>query len=152
MISLDVTGTPAPKGSTRAILISGRAVNVPGGSNVNRTALRSWAAEVAHQAQAAMRGHELLVGLALVVELTFRLVRPQGHYGAHGLRPNAPPAPHVKPDLDKLVRGTLDPLEGIVFDGDSRIVQIMARKIYAVGGHAPGCRIQIGTLAETGWR
>lgn len=46
--------------------------------------------------------------------VTFHLPRPKGHYrtgaNAHLLRDSAPEQPSVKPDLDKLVRSTMDGL------------------------------------------
>lgn len=38
--------------------------------------------------------------------------------------------PSVKPDLDKLVRATLDSLTGILYDDDSQVIEINARKHY----------------------
>lgn len=38
-----------------------------------------------------------------------------------------------KPDLDKCVRGFLDPLIGVVFRDDSQVVSIGATKLYADG-------------------
>src|SRR5437868_6855849 len=42
MITLDVLGTPAPKGSNRAMVFGGRARFVPGGSKTNQANLKSW--------------------------------------------------------------------------------------------------------------
>lgn len=44
----------------------------------------------------------------------------------------------VKPDLDKLVRGALDPIVGIVVTEDSRMVQVTARKVYADADNPAG--------------
>jgi Holliday junction resolvase RusA-like endonuclease len=143
MITIDVIGTPAPKGSSRAIMRGGHAVNVPGGSDVGRDKMRNWSNAVAHAASVAMGGAGLLIGQPLEVAITFRVVRPQGHYGRLGLKPGAPKYPSVKPDLDKLVRCTLDPLEGVVFDGDSRIVVLRAAKVYAPN---PGATIHVSEV------
>ncbi len=136
MLSFNVLGTPAPKGSSRAILIKGRAVNVPGGSNTNRTQLKSW--DVSVRAAAAFklgkRDEPLFLGKPLHVELQFRLQRPAGHWGTKGLKPSAPIAPATKPDIDKLVRATLDSMNGLVFDDDSRIVRLLVTKTYAAPG------------------
>lgn len=48
--------------------------------------------------------------------------------------------PHVKPDLDKLVRAVNDALESIAFDNDSRVTTIRAIKRYS---DKPGVRITI---------
>jgi Holliday junction resolvase RusA-like endonuclease len=143
-ISFLVLGTPAPKGSSRAILIRGRAVNVPGGSNANRTKLKSWDASVRERAleQLGERTEPLFVGKPLSVELQFLLARPSGHWGTKGLKPSAPIAPATKPDADKLARSTLDSLTGLVFDDDSRIVSLMVTKRYAAPGQE-GCFITV---------
>ena len=136
MIQFEVLGTPAPKGSSRAILIAGRAVNVPGGSNVGRNKLRSWAREVGDAARAACGALRWPVYRAepVAVSIHFHLARPLGHFGKRGLRPGAPAFPITKPDVDKLVRGTLDALTGILFDDDSRVVALEVRKFYAEPG------------------
>lgn len=137
-VSINVLGTPAPKGSSRAILIRGRAVNVPGGSNANRTKLKGWDASVRERALEVIgvRDSPVFVGRLLCVELQFRLQRPSGHWKTDGMRlkPSAPVAPGTKPDIDKLARATLDSLTGLAFDDDSRIVRLIASKVYAGPG------------------
>src|SRR5690606_18338981 len=98
--------------------------------------LRSWDAAVREAAREACGNPEspLFVQTPLRVVLTFRLTRPSGHWGKHGLRPSAPPVPTTKPDGDKLARSTIDPLHGIVFDDDARIVELVVRKVYARPG------------------
>jgi len=150
VITIDVLGTPAPKGSNRAISIGGRARFVPGGSRVNQANLRSWDVAVREAALLAVRdaadrardGGVTVAGDApcyveqpLEVVIEFRMARPGGHWGKRGLRSSAPIAPATKPDIDKLARSTLDSLTGLVFDDDSRIVELRTRKIYAT----PGC-------------
>lgn len=144
-ITLDVLGTPAPKGSSRAILINGRAVNVPGGSNKNRTAMKGWDANVRERAVQAIgsRTEPWFTHTPLSVFITFRLTRPSGHWAKKGgLKPSAPIAPATKPDADKLARATLDALTGLVFDDDSRIVQLLVVKEYASPGEE-GARIVV---------
>jgi Holliday junction resolvase RusA-like endonuclease len=141
-IRFDVAGTPAPKGSSRAMLTkTGHAVNVPSGSGVNRKRLKSWDVNVRDAASdvlsaGAMRPAEgpLFVGQPIAVELVFRLARPAGHWGKKGLRPRAPAWPAVKPDIDKLARATIDSLTGILFDDDSRIVTLLVQKEFAIPG------------------
>lgn len=138
-VRVDVTGHPAPKGSKRAFVRGGKAVLV----DDNSEAKRAWHQDVADAAVTAMKRCEKLVIVPVAVAVEFRLRRPAGHYGKRGLRPSAPAWPAVKPDLDKLVRCTMDPLEGLVFDGDSRIVSIDARKRYCEDGEAEGAVIAI---------
>lgn len=149
VVTIEVLGTPAPKGSSRAILIRGRAVNVPGGSNKNRTQLKSWDASIRETVIARYGELEapLFVDRQLEVQLYFRLARPGGHWGKNGLKPSAPARPRGKPDIDKLVRATLDALIGCVMDDDSRIVRLVAEKHYAAPGHE-GAEICVGELAQ----
>jgi Holliday junction resolvase RusA-like endonuclease len=140
----DVLGTPAPKGSARAILVNGHARMVPGGSGPNAKAMRRWDAAVREAAAAAI-GEVIappFVAVPIRVMITFHLARPGGHYGKQGLRPSAPRYPIVAPDLDKLTRLTADALTGIVFDDDSRIVALVVEKRYALPGKE-GARIGV---------
>lgn len=135
-VTIEVLGTPAPKGSGRAILIAGRARHVPSGSDVNAKKLRSWDTAV-REAAALSVGHVTsppFIGVPLRLRIVFRLIRPAGHWGKRGLRPKAPSFPTTKPDLSKLVRSTEDTLTGIVFDDDSRIVSAVLEKVYAEPG------------------
>lgn len=135
-ITINVLGTPAPKGSSRAIMRGGRAINVPGGSDANRNAMRSWDANVRDQALLTVgdRGSPVFVDTPLTVELVFHMARPAGHWGKRGLKPSAPIAPAKKPDIDKLARCTLDSLTGLVFDDDARIVMLGITKVWAEPG------------------
>lgn len=134
---IDVLGTPAPKGSNRAMVRGGRAVFVPGGSKPNQDALQSWAGCVRHAVQTfvSAQASPVFTQVALAVAITFRLKRPGGHWAkSGGLKSSAPAHPSVKPDLDKLVRSTLDALSGSVFDDDARVVWTTAAKEYAQPG------------------
>jgi Holliday junction resolvase RusA-like endonuclease len=136
-ICFDVLGTPAPKGSNRAMVRGGRAVFVPGGSAVNQNALRSWADSVRWSVRSCVSGQAspVFTQVPVSVAITFRLKRPGGHWAKSGaLKASAPLTPTVKPDVDKLARSTLDALSGVVFDDDSRIVELIVRKEYAIPG------------------
>jgi Holliday junction resolvase RusA-like endonuclease len=82
----------------------------------------------------------------LNVEIIFMLPRPASHYrrGAHSdqLRDDAPPYPSTRPDIDKLIRSTLDGLtaSGLIHD-DGQIVALTTVKRYATG--LPGAAITI---------
>lgn len=145
MIIFDVLGTPAPKGSNRAMVRGGRAVFVPGGSKVNQTKLKGWDASV-REAALEQLGPCLaprFVDVPLAVSIVFRLARPGGHWRPKGgLKPSAPPFPSKKPDADKLARATLDSLSGLVFDDDARIVRLVVTKVFAEPGHE-GATIQV---------
>jgi Holliday junction resolvase RusA-like endonuclease len=157
VITLEVLGTPAPKGSSRAFYKAGmkRAVLVKDNSERQR----SWDGAVREAALAALERTgcpEVMafVKTPLAVEIVFRLKRPGGHYSkATGrLLPSAPLFPSGKPDIDKLARTTLDAMTGSIFDDDSRIATLSLDKVWA----EPGCegatiRVrarQVGQLAS----
>jgi Holliday junction resolvase RusA-like endonuclease len=56
-------------------------------------------------------------------------------------------------DLDKLVRGVLDPLHGFVFTDDAQVVSIAAAKVYPGEGDdalpSPGVVIRISAVCES---
>lgn len=147
-ISFDVVGTPAPKGSSRAIMRGGRPIVVQGSSNVTLKKQQTWASCVSAAAAFEMQREQPIAKAPLQVDVTFILVRPAAHYGRKGLLPSAPAFPAVKPDIDKLARQTLDAMTGIVFDDDSRIVSLTAHKVYAAPGQAPGARIIVEEIAQ----
>lgn len=159
-VSFDVLGTPAPKGSSRAMMRGGHAVNVPSGSDVNRVKQKAWDTAVREAAIVAMRSMPDIffgdssdtqsppfVGVPLKVTLVFRLRRPVGHFNPKtgGLKKSAPKWPITKPDKDKMFRATADSLTGILIDDDSRIVETHERKQYADPGNE-GARITIEVL------
>jgi crossover junction endodeoxyribonuclease RusA len=140
VITLDVLGTPAPKGSARAMNIAGRARLIASSSDSNAKAQKVWVKAIAH----AMAGVDELAIIGPVwVSITFRMARPKGHYGKRGLRESAPMHPAVCPDVDKLARCCLDALTGLAFEDDSRIVSLYVGKQYAVPGRE-GARITVG--------
>ena len=142
MITLEVFGTPAPKGSSRPMLNrkTGKAFTFKGGSPQNAEKLTTWDNNVRAAAASACGsvGAPPFVDTALFVAILFRLARPSGHWGkgkqAGQLSRTAPLLPRGKPDIDKLARSTLDSMTGIVFDDDSRIVQLVLSKVYAAPG------------------
>lgn len=148
-LSFEVLGTPAPKGSARAFYKAGmkRAVIVK--DNDDRQ--RNWSSAV--REAAAMRIGEVtappFVDRPLKIAIRFFLVRPGGHWGkgkrAGMLLPSAPARPRSKPDVDKLARTTLDALTGIVFDDDSRIVELLVSKEYAAPGRE-GAHVSISEV------
>jgi crossover junction endodeoxyribonuclease RusA len=149
MIVIDVLGKPAPKGSQRAFVNkrTGRAILSSFGSGKSEKRLRSWDADVRDQAHLiagnTVASGPVLVGKCLAVGIVFRLARPSGQWSKKGgLKPSAPGRPSVKPDIDKLARATLDALTGIVFDDDSRIVELALHKTYAEPGRE-GARIVV---------
>lgn len=136
---LRILGTPAPQGSKRHV---GHGVLVE-----SSKAVAPWREAIVAQAQRDdLAGIRLDGPLRLTV--TFWLTRPTTHTGANGLRPSAPLWPHRKPDIDKLLRSTLDGLvQAAVIADDARIVTVDMSKVYADQGNPPGALIRI-TEAE----
>ncbi len=151
-IVLEVAGRPAPKGSPRIVRNKGsRKIKVLKDSDKTEM----WHECVARSAARALKGRPqpAFVHQALAARLIFWFPRPSGHFSKNKskrgqLVPSAPAHPAVKPDIDKLVRATLDPLEGIVFDNDSRIVELCATKRYLDGHHFEGAYIELRSLED----
>lgn len=149
---LEVLGTPAPKGSFRVVtkgkggvqLENPRVLKDSVDTELWHETVRRRAAQVC-----AERGRKPFIDLPLRLICFFYLLRPQGHYTAKGAIKKGKQYPKVKPDWDKLLRATLDPLEGIVFDGDSRFVDGIIRKYYAPIGTPTGAIIGIQAIGET---
>ena len=158
-----VFGVPAPKGSSRAMLVAGAAVNVPSGSRANELALKSWDRAVRESAVEAVASYRranaggspssMPVGLffgegPLRLEIEFRMRRRKGDFNKKdgSLKANVPKYHMVKPDLSKLIRCTEDSMTGIVYLDDAAIAELLVRKVYAAPG-AEGARIRITELA-----
>lgn len=149
MVAFSVFGIPGPQGSKKAIPLSkGKgAARVYTGkvSMVESSAkVKPWRSDV--RIAALANGAESIEG-AVTVSITFYLPRPEGHYGtgrnAGTLKPSAPLYPAVKPDVDKLVRSTLDALTSAgVYTDDARVVDLHTGKRYA-DHRAPGAYIQV---------
>lgn len=123
-------GTPAPQGSKRHV---GHGVLVE-----SSAAVRPWR-EAVKAATLAVRSPEPLAG-PLSVELVFTLPRPKS-------RPRRDHYPDRRPDLDKLIRSTLDALgEAGAWCDDAQVVHLVASKVYASEPGAlpvPGCRVTV---------
>lgn len=157
-IRFEVFGIPAPKGSHTAVMRGRRAFVIPVGS----AALKRWEKAVRTCAQLAARDRPsplarlgvsnepspLFRGRALAVDLTFYLARP----AARRLAQFAQFAPG---DIDKLARATLDPLQGLLFDNDTRIVRLTVEKRYPdLNREKVGCDIDVWPLdkGDVKWR
>lgn len=143
MISFFVAGVPAPQGSKSAVVRNGRAIMFE-----QNKATMPWRKQIALHAKGAMlnRGLEIVDGAALSIEAVFFMPRPKSHYGKHGLLKSAPRHCSKKPDIDKMARALLDGLSDIVFDDDSRITVLTARKQYAVDKLGTGVHVTIEVI------
>ena len=155
---ITVHGTPAPQGSKRGYVNrhTGRVAMVESSKAVKpwREAVKYAALEALRDSpQRVMRGAveaaEPLLG-PVAVTVTFRLSRPKHHYrtgaNAHLLRDGAPTWPATKPDLDKLLRSTLDGLgEAGCWRDDAQVAEVSVAKVYG----QPGAEIRVEALDGT---
>lgn len=144
-------GTPAPQGSKRAFVVGGQARVVDDSKKT-----KPWRQDVTAAATATLHqrpdARTALATGPLHVSIVFHLARPKAHYGtgrnAHLLKALAPFWVDKKPDLDKLVRSTLDALtDAGVYRDDNQVARLLVEKRYA--DHATGAQIQIRPLTPT---
>jgi Holliday junction resolvase RusA-like endonuclease len=115
-----VNGRPVPQGSLK--FIRGHAIHV------RAQDLALWRADIASSARFAnvskMEG-------AVEVSMTFVFNKPKSVKRKH---------PHVRPDLDKLVRAVLDGLTDVAYLDDQQVTRLSASKVY---GDTQGVWIKI---------
>jgi Holliday junction resolvase RusA-like endonuclease len=124
-IQFVVLGIAQPKGSARAFMPKGARFPVITSDNKS---LKAWERSVRDRLQQIMPAVPRPTRVAIwdapiAIELRFELPRPKSlpKRVLHHLK---------KPDLDKLTRGAIDPLIGIVFRDDSQVVKVIAEKHY----------------------
>lgn len=138
---LFVPGVPAPQGSKSAFRTGGRTVIVEGSSKVGREKHRAWRTAVTLQAIEWRTTNNVDAPLAgpIKAQITFDLPRPK----------SAPKSAHwaaKKPDLDKLLRSTLDGLaDAGVFVDDAQVVHLSAWKTLSIDG-VTGAHIELEVL------
>lgn len=143
-----VLGRSQPGGSKRPVRAGGK----PGGrilliEDARRS--KPWRALVAAAAREAMERRAPLIG-PLLLEVTFYVARPAGHYGsgrnAGTVRPAAPSYPAVRPDTTKLLRALEDAMTGSVWRDDAQVVTQVARKRY---GHPERAEVTVENVTAT---
>jgi Holliday junction resolvase RusA-like endonuclease len=139
-VSFTVFGVAQPAGSKKAFVVKGRAVIT---DDAKRS--RPWKTQVAQEAGLAMADRPLLDG-PLLLELTFWVPRPKGHFGAKGVRPSAPRHPTVRPDVLKLARAVEDALTGVVYRDDAQICCETLQKAYTLG--RARCEVRLIPIEE----
>ena len=138
-----VHGIPAPQGSKKYVG-NGRMIESSKKVGPWREAVKAAILTATGRAPTALDG-------PVRVDITFILPRPKGHYGtgrnAGRVRDSAPSDPVGKPDLDKLLRSTLDALTDVgAIRDDSQVVRIEAAKVYAWPEEPPGATIHVWRL------
>lgn len=143
-LTFDVVGIPAPQGSKSAFVRKGtdgvaRAVVVEGGSSTGRRAVAAWRDAVAGAVGPVMEALEHAIDEPVAVRLDFRMPLPS----TDQLRTRH----DRQPDIDKLVRSTLDGLVmgGLLVD-DARVCELAVTKRYARGAVPTGARIEVMPL------
>jgi crossover junction endodeoxyribonuclease RusA len=134
-VSFHVFGVAQPKGSTKAFVPKGWTRPVVTNDNPKS---KGWQQLVAEQAQ-SVAANGLFIGPVVLI-VTFELPRPQSlpKRTLHHVK---------KPDLDKLVRCTKDALKGVLYQDDSQVVDLHARKVYADRTAAPCAHITVEEAA-----
>lgn len=152
---INVVGTPAPQGSKKGFYnhATGRVQMKESSAKV-----KPWRQDVVTSVQNLRDdladgfvnsvGQLPLAG-PLQVDVTFFLARPGYHFGTGKnkqlLKPTAPSYVEKKPDVDKLIRSTLDGLkEAGVYRDDAQVAVVHGVKRYA--NAATGARITIRPL------
>ena len=156
-IEIIVLGTPAPQGSKHGYAVKAKGAYTGKVAQVESSAkVKPWRMAVKYAALEALPtrdGSAILTG-AVSLEVTFRLPRPKGHYGtgrnAGTIKATAPRRPASRPDLDKLLRSTLDALgEAGVWLDDSQVVTVVGTKHYANNDEPPGATIWVQSMPNT---
>ena len=115
-----VKGRPVPQGSLK--FINGHAIHM------RAQDLALWRADISNTAQFV--GVEKALE-SVEVHLTFTLKKPKSVNRKE---------PHIRPDIDKLIRAVLDGLTGVAYDDDGQVVKITAVKEY---GETEGVLIRV---------
>ncbi len=126
-----VHGRPVPQGSMTASY--NRKTQTAHVHHVQGQALAQWRASIREGALKA--GAQIETG-AVIFAIRFGMQRPKSHMDIrHGKfvvkMDHYYDLPAVQPDLDKLVRASMDALTGVCYADDGQVVSIMAEKIYA---------------------
>ena len=135
-------GKPEPQGSSRAFVRGNRAVVTS-----DNPRLHGWRRDVGVCAKVAMTAQGVPTppgGLegTFGVHCVFLMPPPKSLDRARRADPGRIPC-GVRPDVDKLLRGILDSLTGLVFTDDSRVVVVVAEKFYPGPSEEPGVSVVV---------
>lgn len=140
MITFDVLGNPAPKGSKRHV---GRGIMIE-----SSKAVLPWLEAI--KAVITVQQIPRTDG-PVFIACTFRFARPKSHYRTNGLvKPSADPHPtgRNRGDLDKLERSVFDGLtQAGAIEDDAYVVASYPAKRWCRPGESPGATISIAPMA-----
>ena len=129
LVTFEILGVPAPQGS-KTRMPNGAIVE--GGSRTGRAKHKAWRHAVAAVARDIAAGLDGPLDEPLRLEITFRFPMPKSRPALArkaGIWPHA-----VKPDIDKVLRTTLDGLtDGGLIRDDSRVCQVDMDALEVVG-------------------
>ena len=136
-VAFIVPGQPVPQGAIRYVPVRGRLRGV----HASGKRLKRWRDAVSWEAVRARGERPIPFPKPKPVSLfaAFRMRRPQ--------RPKAP-WPIVTPDLQHLVRAIEDAMSGILYDDDSQIVRLEARKEYVTAEQVSGVTIVVRGFSQ----
>jgi Holliday junction resolvase RusA-like endonuclease len=154
-LMLTVAGTPAPQGSKTAISVGGQARLIEAGGTAGRARHKAWRAAVTDAAVHARRRatHEMWARpTALQVSVLFVFPMPASRTRAD--RERGWCWRTVTPDIDKLLRSTLDALTvAQVWEDDSQVcgfghvqkIEVLTEQVWR-----HGAQIVVRPIAENG--
>lgn len=133
ILSFRVAGVAQPRGSKKAITVSGSRRGLLIDDNRKSG---PWMDVVKHAARVAMSAAGLSAPLdePLSMRVTIYRARPKGHYGKRGLLPSAPVYPATKPDCSKYMRAIEDAMTGVVYVDDARLIDSWPSKRWGESG------------------
>jgi crossover junction endodeoxyribonuclease RusA len=140
-------GKPEPQGSSKGFVGRDRFTGKPRAVVTSDNAkLRPWRVSVQNGAQLALERAGLVGRLAESdVTISAHFFLPAPKWAEAKLRKGKSVPCITRPDVDKLLRGLLDSLTGLVFADDAQIVKTLASKGYAPPGSQPGVYVTIET-------
>lgn len=134
-VSFFVAGVPIPQGAASAFIHGNRAIV----TTTKKKGLTAWRGDIRTEAQRHIT--ELFEG-PIAVELDFIMPRPKSM-----AKRNRRPWNTKAPDIDKLLRASLDAMTGVVFRDDASVSQVFVRKITAAEGEQSGVRVGLWQIA-----
>ena len=124
LIEFEIQGIPRPQGSKRHV---GNGIMIESSKHV-----KHWRAVASLCAREAMVGSDIIrKPNAVRVTVGYYFPRPQKHSTKKAILDGLPVYHTSTPDVDKLLRATLDSMSQIVFEDDSQVLLGSCLKLYS---------------------